>query len=183
MKLAGWLMSLVVAWCASMPSVRAADAAVQEALDRAAIANLIAGAMLAYDRKDGAAFSACFAPDGELRIDVKPNPVVIKRAALANIFSEPPVPSASADRRFVFTRSGLKLAVGENWHLVNNSYIKLVAPDKAMHWAYWSWVVPAEQAGAPPTVEMGNYRDELVKINGAWLFSKRAVTFGPLKPE
>jgi hypothetical protein len=30
---------------------------------------------------------------------------------------------------------------------------------------------------------MGNYRDELVKINGTWLFSKRAVTFGPLKLE
>jgi hypothetical protein len=149
MKLASLLMSVAVAWCASAPLTHSADAGVQEALDRAAIANLIAGAMLAYDRKDGKEFSAYFAPDSELRIDIKPNPVVIKRAALPNIFSEAPVPGASTDRRFVFTRSGLKLAVGDNWHLVSNSYIKLVGPDKAMQWAS-GLVVPRTAAHHRP---------------------------------
>jgi len=180
----GLLPSLAVSLCAFAPLAHSADAGVQEALDRAAIGNVIAGAMLAYDRKDGQGFSAFFAPDGEMRIEIRPNPVVFRRAALLNMFSEETLPGASTDPRFVFTRSHLKLAVGENWHLVTNSYIKLVGPDKALHWAYWSWVVPAAKAGAPPALtEMGNYRDELVKINGAWFFSKHAVTFGPLKLE
>jgi len=176
-------MYAAAGWCAFASTARAADWA-QEAVDRAEISNVIAGAMLAYDRKDGEDFSSYFAPDGEMRIEIKPNPVVFKGAALRNIFLEDTLPGASTDHRFIFTRSHLKLSVGESRHLVTNSYIKLVGPTKALHWAYWSWVLPAEQAGTPASVtEMGNYRDELVKVNGKWLFSKRAITFGPLKPE
>lgn len=183
MKISSLPMHIAVGLCAFAPMARSANLA-QEAVDRAEIGNVVAGAMLAYDRKDGEDFSSYFAPDGEMRIEIKPNPVVFKGAALRNMFSEDTLPGVSTDRRFVFTRSHLKLAVGENRHLVTNSYIKLIGPDKALHWAYWSWVLPAEQAGASAAVtEMGNYRDELVKVNGKWLFSKRAITFGPLKPE
>jgi hypothetical protein len=183
MKFSSLLMHAAASFCVFTSAARAADIA-QEAVDRAEISNVIAGAMLAYDRKDGEDFSSYFAPDGEMRIEIKPDPVVFKAAALRNMFLEETLPGASADPRFVFTRSHLKLAVGESRHLVTNSYIKLVGPTKALHWAYWSWVLPAEQAGMPVSVtEMGNYRDELVKVNGKWLFSKRAITFGPLKPE
>jgi hypothetical protein len=156
---------------------------VQEALDAVAINNVLALAMFAYDRQDAVAFLACFAPGGELRIDVKPKPVVLTGAAIGKIFMDSErLPNASADLRFVFTRQGLKLAVGENRHLVTSSYIERIAPDRARHFAYWSWALPGEN-GAPVSItEMGNYRDELVKVDGRWLLSRRVVSFGALDP-
>ena len=156
---------------------------VQEALDAVDINNVLALAMFAYDRQDAVAFLACFAPGGEFRIDVKPKPVVFTGAAIGKIFlTSERLQNASTDRRFVFTRQGLKLAEGENRHLVTSSYIERIAPDRARHYAYWSWALPGND-GAPVSItEMGNYRDELVKIDGRWLISRRVVSFGVLDP-
>jgi SnoaL-like domain len=140
---------------------------VQEALNAVDINNVLALVMFAYDRQDAVAFLAFFAPGGELRIDVKPKPVVLTGAAIGKIFlTGERLQNASADRRFVFTRQGLKLAVGENRHVVTSSHIERVAPDQARHYVYWSWALPGENGAPVSNAEMGNYRDELVKVDG-----------------
>jgi hypothetical protein len=137
---------------------------------------IIAGAMLAYDRKDGKN-GAFFAPTARLRIDIKPDPVVIKQRCPTfsrHLCPAPPMIVGSFHPQRSEAGGGRELAPGKQ------QLIKLLARQTC--------IGPTELSGARRTSRrrrpvMGNYRDELVKINGTWLFSKRAVTFGRLKLE
>jgi hypothetical protein len=62
-----------------------------------------------------------------------------------------------------------------------NSRIEFLAPDYAIHHAYYFTLArTGEGVGAPTAiVDTGSSTDELRKVDGAWLIVRREVTAGP----
>jgi ketosteroid isomerase-like protein len=133
--------------------------------DRAEIENLQARYMFALDFRDADTYASTFTEDGVLDY----GPVVKGRDAIRKMIAG--MAKSDADRA-AKDSSGLRPAAGR--HNISNVVIKIDG-DKATGRAYWfhySNNNPQRTAGLD---SFGNYEDEMVKVDGKWLFSKRKI--------
>jgi ketosteroid isomerase-like protein len=133
--------------------------------DRAQIENLQARYMFALDFRDADTYASTFTEDGVLDY----GPVVKGRDAIRKMVQG--MAKADADRAAKDT-SGLRPAAGR--HNISNIVIKIDG-DKAVGRAYWFHYSTNNPARTAQLDSFGNYEDELVKVNGQWLFSKRKI--------
>jgi uncharacterized protein (TIGR02246 family) len=133
--------------------------------DRAEIENLQARYMFALDFRDADTYASTFTEDGVLDY----GPVVKGRDAIRKMIQG--MAKNDADRAAKDT-SGLRPAVGR--HNISNIVIKIDG-DKEVGRAYWfhySTNTPDRKAQLD---SFGNYEDEMAKVNGHWLFTKRKI--------
>jgi len=132
--------------------------------DRAEIEDLMARYLFAIDYNDWDAYVATFAPDGELEFasgTSKGRPAI--RAMVAKF--------AEGIGRFYHTEDGKPAKLR---HVILESVVR-VEGDHA--WARSLWMEMANH-GPGDTMKMGTYgiyEDQLRKVDGQWLFSKRRV--------
>ena len=128
--------------------------------DRAAIEDLQARYLFALDFHDPDLYVSTFTPDGILDYgsgDVK------GRAAIKEVIARMPSPAATP---------GLRAAAAR--HNISNIVIK-VDGDKAAGVSYWFHYSNDNPQRRGVFDGFGHYEDELVKINGKWLFTKRKI--------
>ncbi len=134
--------------------------------DRAQIEDLQARYLFALDFFDLDAYVSTFTEDGVLDIieyKVKGRDAIRK---------------AIEESRAVFDRSGSKVPEGlypaTGRHNITNIVIK-VEGDKAYGRAYWFHYSNDNPERKAVFDGYGHYEDEMVKVNGQWLFSKRVI--------
>ena len=138
---------------------RAADTSYAE--DRAAIEDLQARYLFAMDFGDPDLYVTLFTEDGVLDIG---NGEIRGRKAIRDVIAKMPNTRT--------TENGLRPASGR--HNISNIVLK-VDGNKATGRAYWfhySNNNPERRGGFSG---YGHYEDELVKVNGQWLFTKRRI--------
>jgi uncharacterized protein (TIGR02246 family) len=133
--------------------------------DRAQIEDLQARYMFALDFRDADTYASTFTEDGVLDY----GPVVKGRDAIRKMIEG--MAKSDADRAAKDT-SGLRPAAGR--HNISNIVIKIDG-DKATGRAYWFHYSNNNANRTAQLDSFGNYEDELVKVNGKWLFSKRKI--------
>ena len=134
------------------------------AQDRAEIEDLMARYLFAIDYFDWDAYVATFAPDGELEFA---SGISKGREAIRKSVTD----FSKGIGRFYHTEDGQPAKLR---HVILQSVIR-VEGDRA--WARSLWVEMANH-GPGDTMKMGTYgiyEDELAKIDGQWLFTRRNV--------
>ena len=132
--------------------------------DRAEIEDLMARYLFAIDYHDWDAYVAVFAPDGELEFA---SGTSRGRAAIREAVEK----FAGRIGEFYHTENGQPATLR---HVILQSVIR-VEGERA--WARALWLEMANH-GPADTMKMatyGIYEDELAKIDGEWLFTKRRV--------
>ena len=133
--------------------------------ERALIEDLQARYLFAFDFGDPAGYAATFAPDGILDFgwgEIK------GRDAIAKFIVDGRKRTEEAHAK---TPAGQRPAVSR--HIISNIVVKIDG-NKARGVAYWSHMTSG--ADGRGTVDFfGHYEDELVKVNGQWLFTKRRI--------
>ena len=132
--------------------------------DRAEIEDLMARYLFAIDYADWDAYVATFAPDGELTFasgTSKGREAI--RTAVTNF--------AQGIGRFYHTADGKPAKLR---HIILQSVIR-VEGDRA--WARTQWLEMANhgEGDTPKIGTYGEYEDEMVKLDGHWLFARRNV--------
>jgi len=158
------LLSTIVLAAASLPGAgRAGEAYDAHAADRAEIQDLQARYMFALDWQDADAYAATFTEDGVLDWA---GGVVHGRAAIhqevermRSMFAQP----AGATARPARLR-----------HFVTNVVLEFNG-DRATGRAYWLELNDDNRPRWPYVGGYGTYEDELRKVNGRWLFSRRKI--------
>jgi len=128
--------------------------------DRAAIEDLQARYLFALDFHDPDLYVSTFTPDGVLDYgsgDVK------GREAIKAVIAKMPSPAAVA---------GLRAAAAR--HNISNIVIK-VEGNRAKSVSYWFHYSNDNKERRGVFDGFGHYEDELVKVNGQWLFTKRKI--------
>ena len=133
--------------------------------DRAQIENLQARYMFALDFRDADTYASTFTEDGVLDY----GPVVKGRDAIRKMIQG--MAKTDADRAAKDT-SGLRPAAGR--HNISNMIIE-VDDGKAVGRAYWFHYSDNNPNRTAQLDSFGHYEDEMVKVNGKWLFSKRKI--------
>jgi hypothetical protein len=133
--------------------------------DRAHIEDLQARYMFAFDYGDPDGYAGTFTTDGILDYgggEIKGRKAIAEFIAAGRKRTE----AARAN-----TPAGQQPTVGR--HIINNMVIK-VDGNKAHGVAYWTHMTSG--ADGRGTVDFfGHYEDEMVKVNGEWLFSRRRI--------
>jgi len=132
--------------------------------DRAEIEDLQGRYMFALDFHDADMYASTFTEDGVLDY----GPVVKGREAIRKVIADmgkrAPVQAADAsDKRPVVGR-----------HNISNIVIK-VDGNKAEGRAYWFHYGNNNPKRTASLDSFGHYEDEMVKVDGKWLFSKRKI--------
>jgi hypothetical protein len=128
--------------------------------DRAAIEDLQARYLFALDFHDPDLYVSTFTEDGVLDYgsgDVK------GRQAIKDVIAKMPAPAAVAGKR-----------VGAARHNISNIVIK-VEGNKATGRSYWFHYSNDNPDRRGVFDGFGHYEDELIKVNGKWLFTKRTI--------
>jgi uncharacterized protein (TIGR02246 family) len=133
--------------------------------DRALIEDLQARYMFALDFKDADTYASTFTEDGVLDY----GPVVKGRDAIRKLIAQ--MAKTEQDRAAQDT-SGLRPAVGR--HNISNIVLKIDG-DKAVGRAYWFHYSNNTPKRTGTFDSFGHYEDELVKVDGKWLFAKRKI--------
>jgi uncharacterized protein (TIGR02246 family) len=133
--------------------------------DRALIEDLQARYMFALDFRDAETYASTFTEDGVLDY----GPVVKGRDAIRKLIAQ--MAKTDADRA-AQDSSGLRPAVGR--HNISNIVIKIDG-DKAVGRAYWFHYGNNNPKRTASLDSFGHYEDEMVKVDGKWLFSKRKI--------
>ena len=134
--------------------------------DRAKIEDLQARYLFALDFRDADAYAATFAEDGVLDYGAGK---IIGRQAIREMVAGL---RANAERQQAEDKSGLRPAAGR--HNISNIVVDIDG-DKATGTAYWFHMGNANPQRAAQLNSFGHYEDELVKVNGEWLFSLRKI--------
>jgi hypothetical protein len=133
--------------------------------DRAHIEDLQARYLFAMDFGDADSYAATFAPDGILDFgqgEIKGREAISKFIVDGRKRTE----EARAN-----TPEGERPSVGR--HIINNMVIT-VDGDKAHSDAYWTHMTSGKDGRG--TVDFfGHYEDDLVKVDGQWLFARRRI--------
>jgi hypothetical protein len=161
----------VVAFCALAGlvlifavSYRSADAqAGSYAEDRALIEELQARYMFALDFGDVDKYLSTFTPDGVLDIG---DGEIRGHDAIRKIIGGMPKEAASKDAP--------KLRPATGRHNITNIAIK-VEGNKALGRAYWFHYSNNNPQRTAAFDGYGHYEDEMVKVKGQWLFTKRKI--------
>ena len=134
------------------------------ASDRAEIADLMARYLFAMDYNDYDAYAECFAEDGELDYAMGTTRGREAIRAEARVFKD------NVARLFVDWRGDpAKLR-----HLVQHKTIR-VEGDRAGHTGLWWEMTNGGPEGSLATPSFGTYEDELVRVDGRWLFKRRKI--------
>lgn len=155
------LLAFMVIFTASSAS---ADNSYAE--DRALIEDLAARYLFALDFDDAEAYVNTFTEDGILDIgtgEIKGRKAIFD---VINGMNQREQEAAAEDT------SGLHRATGR--HNITNLAIK-VEGNKAKMVAYWFHYGNDNPDRSASITSYGHYEDELVKVNGQWLFSKRRI--------
>ncbi|MBX5460152.1 MAG: nuclear transport factor 2 family protein [Steroidobacteraceae bacterium] len=163
-KLLGFTQAGIAAFVLCVASNANADA--NYAVDRALIEDLQARYLFALDFRDPQAYAATFTEDGVLDYGAGQ---IKGRKAIAEMVAN--IRKRDEERRAKDT-SGLRPAAGR--HSITNIVIK-VNGDKATSVAYWHHMGNDNPERKAQLNSFGHYEDELVKVNGEWLFSKRKI--------
>jgi uncharacterized protein (TIGR02246 family) len=159
-------------WCggiAASVAALAASSAFAEgsyAEDRAMIEDLQARYLFALDFRDPEAYAATFAEDGVL--DYGAGKIQGRQAIREMVAGL----SANAERQRSEDTSGLRPAAGR--HNISN-IVLTIDGDRATGTAYWFHMGNANPERAAQLNSFGHYEDELVKVDGEWLFSLRKI--------
>jgi len=133
--------------------------------DRALIEDLQARYMFALDFRDPDTYASTFTEDGVLDY----GPVVKGRDAIRKLVAGM---AKNAQDEAAKDTSGLRPAVGR--HNISNIVIK-VEGNKAIGRAYWFHYSNNNPKRTATLDAFGHYEDEMVKVDGKWLFSKRKI--------
>jgi hypothetical protein len=139
-------------------------AAATAADDRAAIKNLQARYMFALDWQDPAAYAATFAEDGVL--------VSAVAEARGRTAIRAEVVKMRDNDRAATAKEGLRPF--SRRHVITNLVLQ-ISPDHATGRAYWAGYNNDDPQRSPYVESYGHYEDELVKVDGQWLFKKRTI--------
>jgi uncharacterized protein (TIGR02246 family) len=134
--------------------------------DRAKIEDLQARYLFALDFRDPEAYAATFTEDGVL--DYGAGKIRGREAIAAMVAG---MRDSAAEQRAADT-SGLRPAAGR--HNIANIVIE-VDGDRATATAYWFHMGNDNPERAAQLNSFGHYEDELVKVDGEWLFSLRKI--------
>jgi hypothetical protein len=159
--LAGGASMLMLMFAAST-----ASAAGSYAEDRAKIEDLQARYLFALDFRDPEAYAATFTEDGILDYGVGE---IKGRDAIGAMVENM---RQNAERQRAEDSSGLRPAAGR--HNITNIVIE-VNGDTAVGTSYWFHMGNANPERAAQLNSFGHYEDEMVKVDGEWLFSKRKI--------
>jgi SnoaL-like domain len=132
--------------------------------DRAAIKNLQARYMFALDWQDPAAYAATFTQDGVL--------VSAVAEARGRKAIQQEVAKMRDNDRATVAKEGLRPF--SRRHVITNLALKING-DHATGRAYWAGYNDDNPERRPYVESYGHYEDELVKVDGHWLFSKRTI--------
>jgi hypothetical protein len=133
--------------------------------DRALIEDLQARYLFAFDFGDAEGYAGTFAPDGILDFgwgEIK------GREAIAKFIVDGRKRTEEARAK---TPAGQRPSVGR--HIINNIVVK-VDGNRAHSVAYWSHMTSGAD-GRGGVDFFGHYEDDLVKVNGEWLFARRRI--------
>jgi hypothetical protein len=161
--LCGALMAIIVMSLAPVVSTSQTQSrpATSYAEDRAAIEDLQARYLFAMDFRDPDLYVTTFTEDGILDIG---NGEIKGRQAIKDVVSRMPAPAAGA--------GGLRAAAAR--HNISNIVIK-VDGNKASSRSLWFHYSNSNANRTTVFDGFGHYEDELVKVNGQWLFTKRRI--------
>jgi len=133
--------------------------------DRALIEDLQSRYLFAFDFGDPEGYAGTFTPDGILDFG---QGEVKGRAAIAKFIEDGRKRQLEARAK---VKPGERPSIGR--HIINNTVIKITG-DKARGVAYWTHMTSGSNGRG--TVDFfGHYEDEMVKVNGEWLFSRRRI--------
>lgn len=166
------VVSLAVAVFAVTACTRTSDpdgAAAQRMVDREQIEATLQRYLHGLDRLDAELYAGSFAPDGELIITGDRHQ---GRDAMRAIVAEEVKLRQSTKERGEPSRT--------LFHLETNSHLEFPAPDRALHSAYWLTVSRTSDAPAGMNIlAVGTSTDELRKIDGSWLITRREIMLQP----
>jgi ketosteroid isomerase-like protein len=134
--------------------------------DRAEIEDLQGRYMFALDFKDADTYASTFTEDGVLDY----GPVAKGRDAIKKVVAA--MGKRAADQSAKNAAPGMGPVVGR--HNITNIVIKIDG-DKAEGRAYWFHYSNNNPQRKAQIDSFGNYEDEMVKVDGKWLFSKRKI--------
>jgi hypothetical protein len=133
--------------------------------DRALIEDLQARYMFAFDYGDPEGYAGTFTKDGVLDYG---GGEIKGREAIARFIADGRKRTLEARAK---SPAGEQPSVGR--HIINNLVIK-VDGNKARGVAYWTHMTSG--ANGRGTVDFfGHYEDDMVKVNGEWLFARRRI--------
>jgi hypothetical protein len=133
--------------------------------DRALIEDLQARYLFAFDFGDPEGYAGTFTPDGILDFGQGENK---GRQAIAKFIADGRKRTEEARAK---TPAGQRPSIGR--HIINNMVIRIDG-DKAHGVAYWTHMTSGPDGRG--TVDFfGHYEDDMVKLNGEWLFSRRRI--------
>ena len=136
----------------------------KHASDRAEIADLMARYLFAMDYNDYDAYAECFAEDGVL--DYAMGTLAGREA----IRAEARVFAAKIGEIFKdWQGNPAKLR-----HCVHQKAIRIDG-DRAWNTGLWWEMTNGGPEGRPATPSFGTYEDELVRVDGRWLFTERRI--------
>lgn len=133
--------------------------------DRALIEDLQARYLFAFDFADAEGYAGTFTEDGILDYG---GGVLTGRKAIAEFIASGRKRTEEARAK---TPEGQRPSVGR--HIINNMVVKIDG-DKARGVSYWTHMTSGSDGRG--TVDFfGHYEDEMVKVDGEWLFSRRRI--------
>ena len=133
--------------------------------DRALIEDLQARYLFAFDFGDAEGYAVTFTENGILDYG---GGVLTGRKAIAEFIASGRKRTEEARAK---TPEGQRPSVGR--HIINNMVVKIDG-DKARGVSYWTHMTSG--ADGRGTVDFfGHYEDEMVKVDGEWLFSRRRI--------
>jgi uncharacterized protein (TIGR02246 family) len=134
--------------------------------DRAKIEDLQARYLFALDFRDPDAYAATFTEDGVLDYGAGK---IQGRAAIREMVARM---RANDERQRTEDTSGLRPAAGR--HNIANVVLEIDG-DRARGTAYWFHMGNANSERRAQLNSFGHYEDELVRVDGEWLFSLRKI--------
>jgi ketosteroid isomerase-like protein len=154
---------IAAAGAALLLSATAAADDASYAADRAAIEDLQARYLFALDFGDGEAYASTFTEDGVLDWGAGE---IKGREAIADVVRNGGPPEQSG------ADADLRPAAGR--HNITNIVLEIDG-DTAVGRAYWFHMGNDNPERAAQLNSFGHYEDELRKVDGEWLFSRRVI--------
>ena len=159
---------LVLAVAVTVLNVLSSAAFAQDSYadDRAKIEDLQARYMFALDFGDVEAYAATFAEDGVLDFGMGET---VGRRAIRDLMAGMPRTDEVTE-----TGDGSSLRPAAGRHNISNIVLEIEG-NRAVGRAYWFHMGNDNAERRATLNSFGHYEDELVKVNGEWLFSRRKI--------